>query len=128
MRAHAVIPRGVTDERAPAAADVEKALARLQPQLAADHVELVVLRSREVIVRLAEIGAGVDHLGIEKELVERVREVVVVVNVLAVSRLGAVPARLVAAHRSSGNGPPRGTNRKRAPVLNASVLSSDLSA
>src|SRR5450432_1907240 len=37
----AVMPGGVTDERPPAAADVEQAIARLQAQLAADHVELV---------------------------------------------------------------------------------------
>ena len=79
--ANAVVLRGV-NERAPAAADVEKALVRLEPQLAADHVELVALRLREVVVRLGEIGAAVDHLGIEKERVELVGQIVVVLDVL----------------------------------------------
>src|SRR5205823_3274436 len=47
MRGDAVMLRGVADEPAPAAADIEEALARLQPQLAADHVELGRLRLGE---------------------------------------------------------------------------------
>ena len=43
VRLDAVMARGVADQRAPAAADVEEAIARLQPQLPADHVELVAL-------------------------------------------------------------------------------------
>ena len=44
VRLHAEMLRGMDDQRAPAAADVEKFFALLQPQLAADHVELGALR------------------------------------------------------------------------------------
>ena len=80
-RVNAKMFGGVTDERAPAAADVEQAISRLQAQLAADHGELVVLRSRQIAVPVAEIGAAVDHLGIEKERIERVGKIIVVVGV-----------------------------------------------
>ena len=92
MRANAVVLGGVKEERAPAAADVEKGIVRLQPQLAADHVELVALRSRDVVVQLGKIGAAVDHLGIEKERVELVRKIVVILNVLLIGRLASVAA------------------------------------
>ena len=81
-RLDAVMLRGMADQRAPAAADVEEAIARLQPQLAADHVELVRLRAGEIVVPVGlKVGAGIDHLGIEEEPVERVRDVVVVGDV-----------------------------------------------
>ena len=48
--ADAVVGGGVDDERAPAAADVEQALAGLQVQLAADDVELAGLRGVERLV------------------------------------------------------------------------------
>src|SRR5262249_36699696 len=99
MRANAVVPGGVNGERTPAAADVEKGLVRLKPQLTADHVELVALRSRDVIVRLSEKCTAVDHLGIEKERVELVRKIVVILNVLSIGRLASIPLRKVAAHR-----------------------------
>src|SRR6266545_4269576 len=71
-RVDAEMPGGVTDERAPAAAYVEQAIARLQAELLADHVELVVLRGCQIVVPVAEVGAAVDQLGIEKERIERV--------------------------------------------------------
>ena len=86
-RLDAVMLRGMADERAPAAADVEEAIARLQPQLAADHVELVVLRAGEIVVPVGlKVGAGIDHLRIEEEPVEGVRDVVVIGDVLLVGR------------------------------------------
>jgi hypothetical protein len=45
-----------------------------------------------------EIRAGVDHLGIEEERVERIREIVVIVHVLLVGRFAAVGPGLVAAN------------------------------
>ena len=48
-RSHAVVRRRVQDERAPAAADVEQPLARAQAQLAADQLELALLRGLERI-------------------------------------------------------------------------------
>jgi hypothetical protein len=69
----------------PAAADVEQALARFQPQLAADHVELVPLRPGDVVVPVGlKIGAGIDHLRVQKEPVEVVRHVVVIGDVALV--------------------------------------------
>src|SRR5262245_25059124 len=95
---------GVAREGAPSAADVEKFFAGPQTQLAADHVELVALRGGEVVVPVFEIGAGVDHLGIEKERVERVRQVVVVLNVLLVG-FASAGACLVAANGLEGPRP-----------------------
>jgi hypothetical protein len=97
------MPGGVTDERAPAAADVEQGFSRLEPQLAADHVELVSLRGGEIVVPVFKIGAGVNHLRIEKEFVKAVRDVVVIVDVGLVGRLGTVGARL--AHGFERPGP-----------------------
>ena len=68
----------MADQRAPAAADIEQPVTRREPQLAADHVELVALRPVEVVVPGGrEIAAGVDHLVVEKEPVEAVRDIVV---------------------------------------------------
>src|SRR5581483_5194415 len=67
VRAHAVMLSRVADERTPAAADVEERLAGFQPQLAADHVELIALGLGDVVMPFAEIGAAIDHLRIEKE-------------------------------------------------------------
>ncbi len=77
MRPHTVMLRGMAHQPAPAAADVEHVLAGLQAQLAADHLELGALRGRDVGVPVGEVGAGIDHLGVEKELVEIIRQVVV---------------------------------------------------
>ncbi len=84
VRGDAVVLRRVADEAAPAAADVEEALAGLQAQLAADHFELVALRLGDVVVPVGVVGAGVDHLGVEEERVELVRQVVVELDVVLV--------------------------------------------
>ena len=42
--------RGMDQQRAPAAADVEQAVAGLEPQLAADHLELVDLRLVDIVM------------------------------------------------------------------------------
>ena len=74
---HAVLPGGVHDHAAPAAAHVEQPHAGLQPQLAGDQVELVRLGFLEggVLGRVA--GAGVGHRRAEHPLVEGVGDVVV---------------------------------------------------
>src|SRR5262249_41441076 len=97
MRANAVIFSRVANERAPAAANVEKGLAWLEAQLATYDVEFITLRCREVVFPVFEISAGVNHLWIEKELVECIREIVMVADVLLVRGLAAISARLVAA-------------------------------
>jgi len=66
---------GEFHQAAPAAADVEQAHAGLEPELAADEVELGDLRLLEV-VGLRPVAAGVDHAGVEHGLEEVVAEVV----------------------------------------------------
>ncbi len=84
------VPRGVAHHAAPAAADVEQPVARLQPQLLEHQPVLVLLRlfQRRVGDRVARAGVG--HRRAEHPLVERVRDVVVVVDGLGVTGL-AVP-------------------------------------
>src|SRR5699024_6630508 len=60
-RLYAVVLGRPEDQRTPAAADVEEALALRQPQLPADMVELLRLRDVERIVALAEIRARIHH-------------------------------------------------------------------
>jgi hypothetical protein len=84
---HAVVARRVAHQPAPAAADIEQLLARREPQLPADHVELVVLRLLERVVPVGKVRAGILHLGIEKQLVELVPQVVMKLNVVLVLAL-----------------------------------------
>ena len=63
---------------------------RLQPQLSAHEVELVVLRLLELAVGVAVVRAGVDHERVEEERVELVRDVVVVRDRLRVAACPAV--------------------------------------
>src|ERR671932_1564173 len=84
-RADAVAGGGVEQQRAPAAADVEEALAGPQAQLAADELELALLGRLERLVRVGEVGARVDHARAEEQLVEAVRDVVVVTDRRAVA-------------------------------------------
>ncbi len=110
----------VADESAPAAADIEEAIAGLQPQLAADHVELVELRAGEIVVPVGlKIRAGIDHLGVEEEPIEGVRHVVMIGDVLlvglrsAVARDGVVLHPIEGAGHGAGRAPevPRGLER-----------------
>jgi hypothetical protein len=90
----AVVLGHVERERAPAAAGLEHALARPQPQLAADVVELRLLRLLEREPRVLEVCARVDEVRVEPALVELVAEVVVVVDIGARARgRVAAPAR-----------------------------------
>ena len=99
------VPLGGVDEQpAPAAPDVEQPLAGTQPQLAADEVELPLLRRVEVLVGRGEVGAGVDHAPVEVEREEVVREVVVVRDGLAVAFERELPP---AEARRSATGPGR---------------------
>ena len=60
-RAHAVVSRRVQDERSPAAADVEHPLAGLEAELAADQLELALLRAFERVRLAREVRARVDE-------------------------------------------------------------------
>ncbi len=96
MGGDAVVLGGVAQQRAPAAADVEEQLPRLQPQLAADDVELVPLRLLQRVGPVAEIGAGIDHLRVEEELVEFVAGIVVELDEIPVPIFCAPPRRVAA--------------------------------
>src|SRR5215471_1202688 len=77
QRARLEAARRPDRQRAPAAAYVEKALAGLKAQLAADVVELLLLRAIEGVVRAPEVGAGIDAVRVEPQAVELVAHVVV---------------------------------------------------
>src|SRR5688572_2183992 len=83
-RAHAVVLGRPHDERAPAAADVEEALAGLQLKLAADVIELLFLRRLERVLGAAKIAARVDAPCVEPQPEELIAYVVVMPNRFAV--------------------------------------------
>src|SRR6185437_3837990 len=55
----AVVPRGVDRQPAPATADIEEALAGREPELAAQMIELRLLRRVDVFVAGVKITAGI---------------------------------------------------------------------
>jgi hypothetical protein len=87
VRRNAVVLRRPDREPAPAAADVEECLAGLQPELAADEIDLVLLRLLELAVRIAIVGAGVEHERVQEQGVEVVRDIVVMRDGLSVAPL-----------------------------------------
>src|SRR5579875_1983931 len=105
-RAHAVVLGGVQHERAPAAADVEEPLPGLQRELAADHVELALLRVLEGVRGVAEVGTRVDEARSEHEPVEVVGDVVVVADRATVAH-GRVAPVAVGLDRRHGRSPER---------------------
>ena len=90
-RPHPVVARRVHRHAAPTAPDVEQPLARLQVELAADELVLLLLGAVERIARLLEHRARVRHGRAEHHLVELVRDVVVVLDRRGVALL-RVPA------------------------------------
>ena len=54
---------------------------RLQPELAADHVQLVGLSPVDVVLPVGEIAAGIDHPFIQEEPVEGVGNIVMIGDV-----------------------------------------------
>jgi hypothetical protein len=83
---HAVVLRRVDRPAAPAAADVEDALARLELQLGADELELGSLRLFERGGAAAEDRAAVGHRLAEEQLEELGWQVVVVAHRATVAR------------------------------------------
>ena len=124
MDSHAIVRGGVACQCPPSAPNVEKAIAGLQSKLAANHFELGVLRGRKIVRPLLEIGAGIDQFRIEEERIERVGDVVVILNERCVL-LGVSAARPVARQVLGGQGVPRGTNTNFAMVARSSDLSSE---
>ena len=97
-------------ERAPAAADVEQALAGLQLDLGEDVVDLLDLRGGEIFVAVLEVRARVDHVLVEPQLVELVRDIVVVLDGLLVRRLRVIE---VASHARELARARHGASRER---------------
>ena len=77
----AVVLGHVQRQRAPAAARFDHRFAGREAQLAADVVELRCLRLLQRHRGVGKIGAGVDHVPVEPELVEIVADVVMVVDI-----------------------------------------------
>ncbi len=107
VRAHAVVLGGPDRQRAPAAADVEHGLAGREPELPAHEVELVHLRLLELAVRVAVVGARVDHQRVEEQRVEVVADVVMVRDRLR------VPLLLPLAHDVASRMPKMAPNTTR---------------
>ena len=99
--ARAKVPRRAQHQRPPATADVQQALAGLQPDLAQDVVDLLLLRLRQGLVAVLEIGAGIDHGRVQPLRVERVGDVVVVPDGLAVARSRVAEAAADAAQQTA---------------------------
>jgi hypothetical protein len=72
-----VIPRGMEEQAAEAAADVHEPLARHEPQLLADAFELLPLEILEGVLAREGVAARVGHRVVEERLEEVVSEVVV---------------------------------------------------
>src|SRR6185312_9235666 len=66
----AVALGGEAQQPAPAAADIEQPLFRPELQLAADVIELLLLRRVDIFPAALEIAAGIDHAAIEPERIE----------------------------------------------------------
>src|SRR5207247_2389477 len=75
-RFHTVVLRGVHRQSAPAATNIEQTIAWLEPQLAANVIELVSLGGHEVVRLLSIVCTGVAHTRVEPERVEIVPEIV----------------------------------------------------
>ncbi|MNN23284.1 hypothetical protein D3C81_1366760 [compost metagenome] len=74
------LPRGIPGQPTPAATDIQQIVTRLQTQLAAQVAEFGLLRLLEGFAAGFEIRAGVGHVAVQPELVERIRQVVMVGN------------------------------------------------
>ena len=57
-----------------------------QAELGGEQPQLVALRLLQRLLRLAEIGAGIEHVLVEEEFVEVVAEIIVMGDVAAAPR------------------------------------------
>src|SRR5882724_9190251 len=80
QRPYSVMFCRVTNQRAPAAAHVEKAVSRTQSQLPADQIELRKLCFLQRGIRLLEIGATVNKLPVKPQPPEIDRQIVVITD------------------------------------------------
>src|SRR5689334_5236367 len=90
-RLDAVMFGGPAHKPAPAAADVEQSVARFQSQFPAEMIELLFLRRVEIFRAGFEIRAGIDHMAVEPEPVELVRDIVVVTHIGGILPPGVPP-------------------------------------
>src|SRR6185437_6329870 len=74
---------GIDREASPPGADLQQMVLRREPQLAANAVEFLQLRLLEWVFPFQEIGAGVGQRRIEKQLVELIAQIVMMMNVPA---------------------------------------------
>ena len=93
----AVLLRRPYRQCAPAATNVQQALAGLEHDLVQDVVQLGALRLFQCFVLLRKIGAGIHHVRVQPQAVKVVGHVVVVLNGLRI-------LRLVAPHRAEDAG------------------------
>src|SRR5581483_3727849 len=90
-----------------ATAHVEKALTRLQPQLAADQFQLLLLSFIERVVGPLEIGARVDQRRPQPRAEELDGLIVVISDGITVAPLG-VPRTMAESLRQAGGSPQHG--------------------
>ncbi len=95
VRPHAVVAGGMQDQSAPAAADIEQILPRLQAQFAAEIIEFALLSGFQGFLGGREIGAGINHALIEPETEKIVGLLVMVTDRLRIAlfRMDAPAAR-----------------------------------
>ena len=97
-------PGEIEREPAPAGTDVQNLLPRFEQQLGREVALLVVLRGLQAVIVAGEVGAGVLAVRIQEQIVERVRQVVMMGDV-ALGPSDRVelldPARLVVEDRSA---------------------------
>jgi hypothetical protein len=80
-----VFARGVHDEAAPAAPDIQVAIARLHLHGLADGLELSSLRRLQRFARIAKNCAGVDHAFAEEGTVEIIAAIINGLHLVAIS-------------------------------------------
>src|SRR5258706_131947 len=90
-RPGAVLLGRAQDQRAPAAADVQKPLARLEYELPEDMIELLFLSELQGIGLVAEVSAGIHHVPIKPQRIELVGDVVVVLDRVAIALAVVAP-------------------------------------
>jgi len=96
--------RGVNDQPAPPATDVEQPLTGLETELPANQIELCFLRDIERIIPRAEIRARINHPLVEPELIKGVADIVVELDRRGVAHRGVSRAELARVLRKAGVG------------------------
>src|SRR5579871_6653110 len=93
--------RSVDCECAPTAADFQDPIAAIDLKLAADAVELFLLRQLQGIIGAAKIRAGINHGCIQEQPVKAVSEIIVRTDVPAAAP-HRIRAKAVSDERSEG--------------------------